>query len=535
MVAEKTNWWQGAVLYQIYPRSFFDANNDGIGDLNGCIRKLDYVTSLGVDAVWLSPFFPSPMDDFGYDVSDYCDVDPIFGTLADFDRFVSAAHACGIKVLIDQVYSHSSDQHRWFQESRRDRSNPKADWYVWSDPKPDGTPPNNWQSVFGGGAWEWDARRGQYYFHNFLTSQPDLNLHNDEVQDALLDVARFWLDRGVDGFRLDAINFAMHDPDLRDNPQAKDPEKPRTRPFDFQDQTLSQSHEDIPLFLQRVRAVTNEYDGIFTVAEVPGPDPLQEMKAFTADNNHLNAAYNFDFLYAPKISAQLVRDAIAPWQDNDGLAAWAFSNHDSPRSVSRWHGDIPRASFAKLSAMILLTLRGNPILFQGEELGLEQVDIAFEDLQDPEAIKNWPETLARDGARTPMPWSTDHPYLGFSSTTPWLPVGEQHKNYTVEQQHTEPGSPLNFVRQLVRLRKSEPAITFGSIEFLDCPEDLLVFVRCLDGERIVVVVNLTDGDIEWDAPVRSTDRILLTANIDEIKKAAALKAIPQGSGYIAKL
>ncbi|HSD00492.1 MAG TPA: alpha-amylase family glycosyl hydrolase, partial [Casimicrobiaceae bacterium] len=262
-------WWRGAAIYQIYPRSFADSNGDGIGDLPGITSKLDYVRDLGVDGIWLSPFFTSPMRDFGYDVADYCDVDPVFGTLDDFDALVERAHALGLKVIIDQVYSHTSDQHAWFQESRASRDSSKSDWYVWADAKADGSPPNNWQSVFGGPAWTWDARRGQYYLHNFLREQPDLNLHNRAVQDALLDAARFWLDRGVDGFRIDAINFAMHDPQLRDNPPATHDRK-RTRPFDFQQHIYNQSHPDIVKFLERLREVTDGYGDRFTLAEVGG-------------------------------------------------------------------------------------------------------------------------------------------------------------------------------------------------------------------------------------------------------------------------
>jgi hypothetical protein len=285
-VVTASPWWRGAAIYQIYPRSFADTNGDGIGDLRGVTQRLDYVASLGVDAVWLSPFFTSPMRDFGYDVADYCGVDPVFGTLADFDALVERAHALNLKLIIDQVYSHSSDQHAWFQQSRSSRENAKADWYVWADARVDGSPPNNWQSVFGGPAWTWDARRGQYYLHNFLPEQPDLNVHNPNVQDALLDVARFWLDRGVDGFRVDAINFAMHDPKLRDNPPAREGGK-RTRPFDYQQHVHNQSHPDIANFLERLRAVTDGYGERFTVAEVGGDHALGEMHAFTAGDHRL--------------------------------------------------------------------------------------------------------------------------------------------------------------------------------------------------------------------------------------------------------
>ena len=331
-------WWRGAAIYQIYPRSFSDSNGDGIGDLAGVTARLGHVASLGVDAIWLSPFFASPMKDFGYDVSDYCAVDPIFGDLADFDALVARAHALGLKVLIDQVYAHTSDLHAWFAESRASRGNAKADWYVWADAKADGSPPNNWQSVFGGPAWTWDARRGQYYMHNFLREQPQLNLHNVAVQDALLGVAKFWLDRGVDGFRVDAINFAMHDPELRDNPPAPPTDAPRSRPFDFQLKVYNQSHPDIPLFLERLRALTDSYGDRFTVAEVGGDDHDREMKLFTAGGRRLDSAYGFNFLYADRLTPALVVDALRSWPDADGIGwpSWAFENHDAPRAVSRW-------------------------------------------------------------------------------------------------------------------------------------------------------------------------------------------------------
>ncbi|MEL7480819.1 MAG: alpha-amylase family glycosyl hydrolase, partial [Pseudomonadota bacterium] len=286
-----TVWWRGSVIYQIYPRSFVDSNGDGVGDLQGIISRLDYIASLGVDAIWISPVFKSPMRDFGYDVSDYRDIDPIFGTLQDFDQLVAKAHALGLKVIIDQVYSHTSDQHAWFTESRQNRDNPKSDWYVWADPKPDGSPPNNWQAVFAGPSWTWDSRRSQYYFHNFLSSQPDLNLHNPEVQEAILDVATYWMDRGVDGVRLDAINFAMHDPQLRDNPPAPFVGERPQRTFDLQRHVHNQSHPDIVLFLERLRGVFDRYGDRFSLAEIGGLDAFQEMLAFTSGGTRLNSAY----------------------------------------------------------------------------------------------------------------------------------------------------------------------------------------------------------------------------------------------------
>ncbi len=306
-------WWRGASIYQIYPRSFADQNGDGIGDLPGITAKLRYVADLGVDAIWLSPFFTSPMKDFGYDVADYRDVDPIFGTLADMDALLARAHELGLRVIIDQVFSHTSDQHPWFRQSRADRSNPRADWYVWADPKADGSPPNNWQSVFGGPAWTWDARRCQYYLHNFLPEQPDLNGHNPQVQAALLDCMRFWLDRGVDGFRLDAINYAMHDRQLRDNPPALASGRPRTRPIDYQLSLYNKSQPELLPFVESIRRLCDSYGGRFTVAEIGGEDGEPEMQLITAGESRFDTAYGFDFLYADKLSPQLVRSALEAW------------------------------------------------------------------------------------------------------------------------------------------------------------------------------------------------------------------------------
>ena len=493
-------WWRGAAIYQIYPRSFMDANGDGIGDLPGITHKLDHVASLAVDAIWISPFFKSPMKDFGYDVSDYRDVDPIFGTLADFDALVGRAHELGLKILIDQVYSHTSDEHPWFVESRASRDNAKADWYVWADPKPDGTPPSNWQSVFGGPAWTWDARRGQYYLHNFLSCQPQLNGHNPDVQEALLGVARFWLDRGVDGFRIDALNFAMHDPQLRDNPPAPPTDRQRTRPFDFQRKIHNMSHPDIPAFIERIRAVTDEYDAVFTVAEVGGDEAEAEMKAFTAGDTHLNSAYGFNFLYADRLTPGLVCAALAEWPDEDGVGwpSWAFENHDAPRAVSRWCAPEDRDAFARMKLLLLASLRGNIILYQGEELGLTQVDIPFEQLQDPEAIANWPLTLSRDGARTPMPWESGGEG-GFGSSTPWLPLGEENLARSVAHQEGDPSSLLSLTRAIVALRKSSPALRHGSVT---CHADgaLLRLERESEGERIVCLFNLSPDPLH-DIPI----------------------------------
>ena len=507
-------WWKGAVIYQIYPRSFQDSNGDGIGDLRGITRRLDHIARLGADAIWISPFFTSPMRDFGYDIADYCGVDPIFGTIEDFDALVARAHALGLKVTIDQVYAHSSDVHDWFRESRESRTNARQDWYVWADPKPDGSPPCNWQSVFGGPAWTWDARRRQYYMHQFLASQPQLNVHNPAVQDALLDAMRFWLDRGVDGFRLDALNHAMHDPLLRDNPPAPDEGKPRTRPFDYQIRRYSQSHPDVMGFVERIRALTDRYGAIFTMAEVGGDRAEVEMKAYTAGDDRLNSAYGFDFLYAPALTPALVAETAARWPDEPGMGwpSWAFENHDAPRALSRWCNAEDRAPFARMKMALLMALRGNAILYQGEELGITQVDIPFERLQDPEAIANWPLTLSRDGARTPLPWEMTASEGGFSTAAPWLPVGDENLALAVDGQETDAGSLLNFTRTMLALRKGNAPLRYGSMEVLLADESRLLFRRIEGADRIMCLFNLSHAPVAWPEDLAVDGTVLFATN-----------------------
>ncbi|MFT4956191.1 MAG: alpha-glucosidase [Brevundimonas sp.] len=508
-----SEWWRGAVIYQVYPRSFADADGNGVGDLAGITGRLEHIASLGVDGVWLSPFYTSPMRDFGYDVADYCDVDPVFGTLADFDRLTARAHALGLKVIIDLVFSHTSDQHAWFRESRIDRVNGKADWYVWADPKADGSPPSNWQSVFGGPAWTWDARRGQYYLHNFLPEQPQLNVHSPMVQDALLDVARFWLHRGVDGFRFDAINFAMHDPQLRDNPPLP-PGGRRTRPFDFQDKLYNQSHADIPKFLARLRALTDSYGDRFTVAEVGGDHADREMKLFTEGDQRLHSAYSFLYLYADRLGADLVRQGCALWSDepDHGWPSWTFSNHDAPRALSRWAEGRDPAALARMNLMLLMCLRGNAFIYQGEELGLPQAEVPFARLKDPEAIANWPQTLGRDGARTPMPWTTQAPWGGFSTTEPWLPVDPRHLGLSVEAQERDPASTLNVARRLLALRRDHGVLRTGAMRVADCDPPLLMFER-QDGEmRLLCAFNLGHEPVPWAVPAGAV--LIDAVNVD---------------------
>lgn len=503
---EAAPWWKGALIYQVYPRSFQDTNGDGIGDLPGITKRLDYIASLGVSCIWISPFFTSPMADYGYDVSNFCDVDPIFGTLSDFDALIEKAHTLNLKVIIDQVYSHTSDQHPWFEESRASKDNDKSDWYVWADAKPDGTPPNNWQSVFGMGAWQWDARRGQYYLHNFLVEQPDLNLHNPVVQDAILDVTKFWLDRGVDGFRIDALNFAMHDRALRDNPVETEFKRPPTRPFDFQRHEMNMSQPELLPFIERIsRVIKNAGAGKFTVAEVGGPRPLDEMKSFTKGADRLNSAYAFDFLYADQITADLVRKTQNEWpaKAGEGWPSWAFENHDAPRAVTRWKGSNPSAQYSKLLALLLSALRGNGFIYYGEELGLEQGEIDFADLKDPEAISNWPETLGRDGARTPMPWNQHtNGYAGFSETKPWLPLQDNHATASVALQLEDPNSVLNFTKRAIALRNCCEILRQGDIRFPSLGE-LLIFDRSFAGQTRRCVFNLGETELAYAGPLNT--------------------------------
>lgn len=491
-----TPWWRGGVVYQIYPRSYFDANGDGVGDLRGITEKLDYVASLNVDAIWLSPFFKSPMKDFGYDVSDYRDVDPSFGTLDDFKALLEKAHRLGIKIIIDQVISHTSNEHAWFKESRSNATNPKADWYIWHDAQPDGTPPNNWMSIFGGTAWEWDSQRKQYFMHNFLREQPDLNLHNPEVQDAVLGEMRFWLELGVDGFRLDTANFYMHDPQFRDNPPRDmstfDGSAGGTadNPYFFQQHVYDKDHPDNIAFLGRIRALMDEFGVTTTVGEVGSDDPKM-MAQYTQTDQRLHMAYSFDFLNE-NVGAAHIRRVIRQMEDiiGDGWPCWALSNHDFARVVDRWsgYGGTPRQR-ASLFNLLLMTLRGTVSLYQGEELGLQQPDLTLDELVDPYDIMMFPNHVGRDGCRTPMVWEHQAAHGGFSTTQPWLPVRDYHAALAVDAQ-SAPDSTLNLTRALIHWRRHQPALTQGSIAVEERDDDLLVFTRHHGDQTLWVALNL---------------------------------------------
>ncbi|TCD16444.1 alpha-glucosidase family protein [Oricola cellulosilytica] len=500
------DWWRGAVIYQIYPRSFQDSNGDGIGDLTGIRQRLPYIANLGADAIWISPFFTSPMKDFGYDVSDYYGVDHMFGSLEDFRVLVEDAHALGLKVMIDLVISHTSDQHPWFAESRSGQENSKADWYVWADPKPDGSPPNNWLSIFGGSAWEWDTSRRQYYMHNFLASQPDLNFHNPQVQDELLAVVRFWLELGVDGFRLDTINFYFHAESLQDNP-ALAPEgrnasiAPDVNPYNYQDHLYDKSQPENLKFLERFRAVLDEFPAAAAVGEVGDAQRGTEIVAqYTAGERRIHMCYSFDFLSPEPLSAAKIRAVVEAFEKvaPDGWSCWAFSNHDVVRHASRW-GAFERDPdrYLKIVTAILLTLRGSVCLYQGEELGLPEADIAYEDLQDPYGIRFWPKFKGRDGCRTPMVWASNLPNGGFSTEKPWLPVPDIHRAMAVDTQQGRDDSVFEFYRDFLEFRRAYPVFAKGSISFLDTPEDVVAYIREFEGDRILCVFNLTHGPVEF--------------------------------------
>lgn len=491
------NWWKGGIIYQIYPRSFMDSNGDGIGDLQGITSKLDYIADLGVDAIWISPFFTSPMKDFGYDVSNYRDVDPLFGTLDDFKELLFRANELGLKVMVDLVMSHTSDQHPWFEESRQNQDNAKSDWYVWADAKSDGSPPNNWLSLFGGSAWNWDSRRMQYYLHNFLDSQPDLNFHNPDVRAAQLDNARFWLDLGVHGFRLDTVNFYYHSEGLEDNPPV--PEGvPKTlgvkhdNPYSFQMHQYDISRPENLTFLRELRAVMDEYPGSTTVGEIGADNPLEIMSAYTADNDKLHMAYTFDLLNEPH-SADYIRGVIERLETQvaDGWPCWALSNHDVVRSATRWGRDEDPEAFPRIALAMLMSLRGSVCLYQGEELGLSEADVPYERIQDPFGRPFWPEYKGRDGCRTPMVWQQQGNGGFTAAEDSWLPIGESQLPLAVSNQLDNSASTLAFVCRWIKWRQQQPALREGDISVIADTGDMLCWTRRCTAQALLVAVNLT--------------------------------------------
>ncbi len=512
-------WWRGAVIYQIYPRSFQDSTGNGIGDLPGITARLDHVASLGVDAIWLSPFFTSPMADMGYDVSDYCDVDQLFGTLADFDALLARAHDLGLRVIIDQVLSHTSDQHPWFVESRASRTGEKSDWYVWADPREDGTPPNNWPSEFGGPAWEWEPRRRQYYLHNFLASQPDLNFHNSNVQDALLQSMDFWLKRGVDGFRLDTVNYYFHDQQLRDNPPMNSDRD--LRPYEMQDHIHSKTRPENIGFLQRLRKLTDKYGDRMMVGEVGVSDDrsVQVMGEYTRGDDRLHMPYSFTML-GDDHSPEHFRSRIERFFDGapDGWPCWSFSNHDVRRHVSRWAGpETDTDALAKQSIALLASFPGTLGVYQGEELGQTETDLEYHELTDPPGLRFWPETKGRDGCRTPMVWNKSQPNAGFSQAAPWLPVKPPQAARAVAGQAADNDSVLAQYRQVLALRAGTAALKSGACRFVEATDRLLVFERTSGDQRVLCAFNLSDQPVIL--PLNAQVRTVLLAQSAEVDGA----------------
>lgn len=511
------DWWRGAVIYQIYPRSFQDSTGNGIGDLRGIVRRLPYIADLGVDAIWISPFFTSPMADFGYDISDFRDVDPIFGTLEDFDAVVAAAHQLGLKVMIDLVFSHTSDQHEWFVDSRKTDPNDKSNYYVWADAKPDGSPPNNWLSIFGGSAWQWEARRCQYYLHNFLTSQPDLNFHEPMVQNELLDIARFWLDRGVNGFRLDTINFYFADQELRDNPPLPESQRnasiaPKVNPYNYQEHIYDKNRPETLGFLQRLRSLMDGYNAA-AVGEVGDSQRgLEILGEYTAGDDLMQMCYAFELLSGERPTARSLVDLFKKVDKvaNDGWACWAFSNHDVKRHKSRWSLD-PAAERCFIT--MLMCLRGSACIYQGEELGLSEADVPFDSLQDPYGIEFWPEFKGRDGCRTPMVWESSNNNGGFSSKAEtWLPVPAEHLGHAAENAENDPQSLLHHYRAAIGLRHTYEALSSGCMDAISANSGVFQFVRTGLSETIFCAFNLDETPVKIQLPPGNWQQIGIDLN-----------------------
>ena len=491
-------WWRDGIIYQIYPRSFADSNHDGLGDLPGITGKLDYLADLGADALWLSPIYPSPDKDFGYDVSDYVDIDPRFGTLADFDLLLSEAHRRGIRIVLDLVLNHSSDQHAWFQESRSSRDNDKADWYLWQ-PSPDFSAssgangrnrkgiPNNWRSAFGGHAWTYVPERDQYYYHMFAAGQPDLNWRNPEVRAVMLDVVRFWLERGVDGFRLDVFNMYFKDDQLRDNPS-----KPGLRAFDRQHHIYDCDQPEMVSLLQELRVLLDEFPERYAVGETFFPTD-EKLKRYCGEDK-LHAAFNFNFMWSPFDPAKLIKPILdweALYAGHELWPNYVLGNHDAPRMATRYSKNESDARI-KVMMALLLTLRGTPFLYYGDEIGMRDIALNRSEILDPPGKRYWPFYKGRDGCRSPMQWDYTA-YAGFSSAKPWLPVHPNYRVRNVESQQADPGSMLNFTRTITKLRRENPALHRGDFKLLTVdPKDTLAYLRQTPGQTILVALNFKD-------------------------------------------
>jgi alpha-glucosidase len=515
-MGERFLWWKHGVFYQIYPRSFMDSNGDGIGDLQGIIDRLDYLTYLGVDVIWISPIYPSPMADFGYDVSDYTGVHPMFGDMDTFDRLLEQAHGRGLRVVLDYVPNHTSDQHPWFVQSRSSRDNPRRDWYIWKDARPDGSPPNNWHSLFGGSAWEWDEETGQYYLHSFLKEQSDLNWRNPQVVEAMHDVLRFWLDRDVDGFRVDAILCCAKHPDFPDNPpiQADSP----FAAFGMTQAPLYNTNQpEVHDIVRGFRQVTDSYDGDrVLIGEVGIPDLVELVKYYGEGLDEFQIPFNFATLFAPW-DARVLRQAITNYYallPQDATPNFVFGNHDFPRPATRCGLANHRSV-----GMLLLTLWGIPTVYYGDELGMENVPISPDRVRDPAMIRIGDAGQGRDPERTPMQWD-DSPNAGFApaGVEPWLPVSKDYERVNVEAERRDATSTLSFYRRLLGLRREMPALYRGEFAFVEgTPEDVLAYARSADGKQALVVVNSGDHAYTLDLSASGgSARLLLSSRFSEL-------------------
>lgn len=519
-------WWERGVIYQIYPRSFQDSDGDGVGDLRGIEQRLDYLAELGIDAIWLSPIFPSPMADFGYDVADYCGIDPLFGSPEDFDRLLAAVHQRGLKLMLDFVPNHSSDRHPWFAESRSSRENPRRDWYIWRDPAPGGGPPNNWISDFGGSAWEWDAATGQYYLHAFLKEQPDLNWRNPDVVAAMMDVLRFWFDRGVDGFRIDVLWHCVKAEGLPDNPV-----NPDYRPEMGEKLRLHQTHStdqpEVHDLAADFRELADNYGDRLLVGEIVLP--LENLMAYYGRRRPgVHLPFNFQLVEAEWDAATL-RQIIADYEralPRGGWPNWVLASHDYPRIAAK----LGEAQ-ARVAAMLLLTLRGTPTLYQGDELGIGKVTIPPDRVQDPKELREPGIGLGRDPSRTPMAWDSS-PHGGFSTTEPWLPL---HVNWPMRNAAAQAGDPqsmLSLYRALLVLRRSEPALSIGGIKLAPSAGQVLAYERNHGGSRLLVALNLSSEMIRYEPEPGTRDAELLLSTLDPRPFNGELRA---DEGIILKL
>lgn len=512
-------WWETGIIYQVYPRSFQDSNNDGIGDLNGLLKRLPYLQELGVTAIWLNPVYPSPMVDFGYDVSDYTAIHPLFGTLADFDTLLHAVHQRGLKLILDFVPNHTSDQHPWFIASRSNRTNPKRDWYIWKDAKPDGRPPNNWVSYFGGSAWEWDATTSQYYLHLFAKQQPDLNWRNPDVVKAMLDVPRFWFERGVDGFRVDVIGMLIKDAAFRDdtpNP-AWTPNQPIVA------STLhdrSQDQPEVHDIIRQFRAICDQYSDRVLIGEAA--HPLPSMITYYGKNlDECHLPFNFTLLHVP-FTAKAIQQLVEQYErllPHGAWPNWVLGNHDQPRIASETRAG---AANARLAQMLLLTLRGTPTMYYGDELGMPNAAVPPERYQDPQALNEPGVGWSRDHVRTPMLWD-DSAYAGFSTVEPWLPVSADAQTRNVQAQKAEPTSMLNFVKRLIHLRQKSPALMHGSYLALPVFErDVMAYLRTEGLENILIALNFSEREkiVNLSANSQKPQQILLSTLMDRTEQVS---------------